>query len=96
MNENDKNKIKYQEGLKLLEKINDKRIIKYFNENYDDYNYENENDDNYNDINEDIDNIDNYDNLNKNILLGANKLNLIFNTQKNYKFTSEEQYSKEL
>ena len=91
LNDNDKNKIKYQEGLKLLEKINDKRIIKYFNENYDDYNYENENDDNYNDINEDIDNIDNYDNLNKNILLGANKLNLIFNTQKNYKFTSEEE-----
>ena len=96
MKENDKNKIKYQEGLKLLEKINDKRIIKYLNENYDEYNDENdndnENDNNYEDINEDIENNDenDNDNLNKNIILGANKLNLIFNNQKNYKFTSEE------
>ena len=96
LKENDKNKIKYQEGLKLLEKINDKRIRKYFNENYDEYNDENdndnENDNNYEDINEDIENNDenDNDNLNKNIILGANKLNLIFNNQKNYKFTSEE------
>ena len=87
--ENEKNKMKYQEGLKLLEKLNDKRIVNYFNENEEEYNEEENN------IYYDNENIDetegnnNINNLNKNIILGADKLNLIFNTQKNYKFTSE-------
>ena len=88
--EEEKNKIKLQEGFKLLEKWNDKRNMNDFNE----YGNENEAEDNYYEINEeseknnDIDN--NNNNLNKNIILGADKLNLIFNNQKNNKFIIKE------
>ena len=89
--ESENNKIKYQEGFKLLEKWNDKRNMnefnEYENENEEDYNYYDNNEENERNINN-VDNINN--NLNKNIILGADKLNSIFNSQKNYKFTSEE------
>ena len=91
-----KNKLKYKEGLELLEKLNDKRIINNFNENEGDEGEYNEDGPldygNNEEINENSNNIDN---LNKNILLGADKLNLIFKCQKNLKLTSEEDNDKE-
>ena len=97
----EKNKNKYEEGFKLLEKLNDKRIMNDFNDNSGEYNYHEmndikEEDHSYyenieeSDGNNNINNKDNIDSMNKNIILGADKLNLIFNSQKNYKFTSEE------
>ena len=72
-----------------------------FNDNSGEYNYHEmndikEEDHSYyenieeSDGNNNINNKDNFDSMNKNIILGADKLNLIFNSQKNYKFTSEE------
>ena len=89
--DSEKNKNKFKEGFKLLEKWNDKRNMNDYNEieNEGEYNYyDNIEESDGNNIN--IDNIDNIDNMNKNIILGAGKLSLIFNNQKNYKFTSEE------
>ena len=84
--DSEKNKNKFKEGFKLLEKWNDRRNMNDYNENEGEYNdYENIEESDGNNLN-----IDNIDNMNKNIILGADKLNLIFNSQKNYKFTSEE------
>ena len=80
------NNIKYKEGLKLLEKWNDKRIMNE-NDNLNELHYEDmEESDVYNNINN-----DNNNELNKNIILGADKLNSIFNNQKNNKLTSEDE-----
>ena len=98
--ESEKNKMKYKEGFKLLEKLSDKRIMNDFNENeeednYNDYNniqedYENNEESEGNNYNQNYNYKKDDQNLNKNIILGADKLNLIFNSQKNYKFTSDE------
>ena len=106
--ENEKNKMKYREGFKLLEKLNDKRIMNDFNEIEGEYNYNdmeniNEEDDLYYDNNDNMEEnernneVDKYNenNLNKNIILGADKLNLIFNNQKSNKFPSEEENENE-
>ena len=65
-------------GLELLEKIQGKRSSFTINEL-----------DNNIFFNNDLNNTNNYKNMNKNILLGTNKLNEIFNNPKNIKYDNE-------
>ena len=67
-------------ALELLEKIGGKRNI---NKNEDDNLYINDNNEEY----ENVDN--NYEDINKNILLGTNKLNEIFNNPKNIRYNND-------